>query len=90
MISSDWEVEESIWSTYFGNPDKSLNELEQQGLEIPHPITITSANYGDMHIETLNVISDQLRVGGFDPSLQILNRREFGETALRNMLEKQT
>ena len=84
MISSDWEVEESIWSTYFGNPDKSLTELEQQGLEIPYPITITSANYGDMHIQTLNVISDQLRVGGFDPSLQILNRREFGETALTN------
>ena len=84
MISSDWEVEESIWSTYFGNPDKSLTELEQQGLEIPYPITITSANYGDMHIQTLNVISDQLRVGGFNPSLQILNRREFGETALTN------
>ena len=84
MISSDWEVEESIWSTYFGNPDKSLTELEQQGLEIPYPITITSANYGDMHIQTLNVISDQLKVGGFDPSLQILNRREFGETALTN------
>jgi ABC-type transport system substrate-binding protein len=84
MISSDWEVEESIWSTYFGNPDKSLTELEQQGLEIPYPITITSANYGDMHIQTLNVISDQLTVGGFAPSLQILNRREFGETALTN------
>ena len=79
MISSDWEVEESIWSTYFGNPDKSLTELEQQGLEIPYPITITSANYGDMHIQTLNVISDQLTVGGFAPSLQILNRRELAK-----------
>ena len=84
MISPDWEVEESIWSTYFGNPDKSLSKLKQQGHEIPYPITITSANYGDMHIQTLNVISDQLTVGGFDPSLQILNRREFGETALTN------
>ncbi len=84
MLSSDWEVKESIWSTYFGNPDKSLTELEQQGLQIPYPITITSADYGDMHIQTLDVISEQLSMGGFNPTLQILNRREFGETALTN------
>ena len=84
MLSSDWEVKESIWSTYFGNPDKSLTELEQQGLQIPYPITITSADYGDMHIQTLDEISEQLSMGGFNPTLQILNRREFGETALTN------
>ena len=84
MFSSDWEMKESIWSTYFGNPDKSLTELEQQGLQIPYPITITSADYGDMHIQTLDVISEQLSMGGFNPTLQILNRREFGKTALMN------
>jgi len=75
--NKEWVVEENVWSKHFSSTDKSLAILKDSSIQSPVPITITSSDYGIQHMESVQMFAEQLSRGGFDPSINLLNRREY-------------
>ena len=75
--NKDWAIHENVWSNYFSFNDKSLAILKDSSIQSPVPITITSSDYGIQHMESVQMFADQLSKGGFDPSINLLSRREY-------------
>ena len=80
IVSPDWLPKQQLWSSYFGEPDKSKVILKNSPTQLPIPIRISSSDYGIKHLKTIDLISSQLSVVGFDPSVIVMNRREYANT----------
>jgi len=75
--NKEWTVHENVWSNYFSSNDKSLAILKDTSIQSPVPITITSSDYGIQHMKSVQMFADQLSRGGFEPSINLLSRREY-------------
>ena len=67
----------SIWQQYFNNLPKSRDILSSSGIPLPIPIEITSSDYGDSYTKSIDIISKSLKKVGFEPTIRMLNRREY-------------
>ena len=83
-VSRKWIIEENVWSKYFSSNHKSLAILKDTSIQSPVPITITSSDYGIQHMESVQMFAEQLSKGGFDPSINLLSRREYVAKAWRS------
>ena len=76
VSNADW-LPNSIWQQYFNNLPKSRDILTNSGIPLPIPIEITSSNYGNNYVKSVEIISKTLEEVGFDPTIKLLNRREY-------------
>ena len=76
VYSDNW-LPNSTWEQYFNQPEKSSRILDESQKLLPIPIEITSSDYGEKYTKSLEIISKNLIDVGFDPTIKILNRREY-------------
>ena len=70
---SSWIPKRSEWKSYFF----PLNERNH--LEGTIPINITTSDFGPQFTESVEIASTQLKLIGFDPMINYVNRREYTE-----------
>lgn len=76
VSDANW-LPNSIWQQYFNNLPKSRDILSSSGIPLPIPIEITSSDYGDSYTKSIDIISKSLKKVGFEPTIRMLNRREY-------------
>ena len=77
-----WLPAKSLWENYFASYSESLNILEKSKMELPINVEITSSDYGERYMKSLEIISNNLTNSGFNPSIKLLNRREYSTNSL--------
>ncbi len=77
--SADWLLPESEISKYFDSPNEAERMLDAAEYDNPIPVTVTVGDYGESYLSHAHAISVELGAVGFDTTVDIVSRREFGE-----------
>ena len=79
MASADWRLPRGDAESRFAQPSAALGAVAASGEIAPFPLTITVGDYGEPYLAHAHAVSVELRRIGFEPTVDIVNRRDFGE-----------
>ena len=79
VASSDWLLPDADLVNRFSRPEDARKLLEDAGIYVPIPLTITVGDFGEAYLRHAHAISVELKAVGFDAEVEIVNRRDFGE-----------
>ncbi len=74
-----WQLPDDELRTHFDDPKRATQLLAQAGMALPVHITIAVGEFDALYIAHAERIADELRTAGFEPRLDFMNRRQFGE-----------
>ena len=82
-IGADWVLPDAELSRFFGHPQVARELLSQSdaGTDVPVaiPVAIKVGDFGQPYLAHAQRIADEMIDVGFEPALEIVNRRVFGE-----------
>ncbi len=76
---ADWLLAEPDLRDYFGDADLARELLSNSGLDLPLSVSIKVGDFGEPYRAHASRIADEMRAIGFAPTLQLMNRRQFGD-----------
>ena len=80
VISPDWLLPESELADRFDDTDSAQSLLRDVGLASKTPVTITVGDFGQSHLDYAHAVSVGMQSVGFASRVEIVNRRQFGES----------
>jgi peptide/nickel transport system substrate-binding protein len=78
-IQMDWLLKNEELRKFFNQPDRARDVMRSEYSQSLIPVTISVGDFGDMYLRHAKYISDELKYIGFDPVIQIVDRRTYGE-----------
>lgn len=78
-VNADWLLPEQELRNYFGSPQTARDMLRNAGAAPPLPITIKVGDFGESVQAYAERVAEELKSVGFSPTLELVNRRSFGE-----------
>ena len=79
MASADWRLPSGEADSRFNQPSAALGAVAASGEIAPFPLAISVGDYGEPYLAHAHAVSVELRRIGFEPTVDIVNRRDFGE-----------
>ena len=79
VAAPDWLLPEDELREYFAGPTKARALLREAGADLPVPVVIKVGDFGDGYQAHAGRMADEMRKVGFDPEIQVVNRRAFGD-----------
>ncbi|MDA1347700.1 MAG: ABC transporter substrate-binding protein [Chloroflexi bacterium] len=79
VASADWLLPEDELRGYFADPDRARELLREAGARLPVPVVIKVGDFGDAYQAHAERIADEMRRVGFEPEIEVVNRRAFGD-----------
>jgi ABC-type transport system substrate-binding protein len=76
---ADWLLAEPDLRDYFGDADLARELLSNSSLDLPLSVSIKVGDFGEPYRAHASRIADEMRAIGFAPTLQLMNRRQFGD-----------
>ena len=76
---AEWRLPEDELRQYFARSDVSRDLLREAQARLPVAVNIKVGDFGDSYLAHARRIADEMRAVGFEPTLDIVNRRVFGE-----------
>lgn len=80
VASPDWLLPESDLSARFSDTGAAQSLMRDAGLASKTPVTITVGDFGRPYLDYADAISAGMQSVGFDSHVEIVNRRQFGES----------
>lgn len=77
--AADWLLTEADLRMYFDDASRARTLIAESGRELPIPVTIKVGDFGDAYLDHAARIADEMEAVGFQPEIEIVNRRYFGE-----------
>ena len=74
-----WLLQETELRDYFGRPVFARDLLLEAGVGTPLPFSIKVGDFGEPYLAHAQRIADEMRSVGFEPALEVVNRRVFGD-----------
>ena len=78
-VEADWFLPEDELRGFFGQPGLARDLLAEAGVETPVPVSIKVGDFGESYLGHARRIADEMEAVGFDPTLEIVSRRAFGD-----------
>lgn len=78
-VEADWLLTPEELGPYFGDPAQAQELLRGAGVNLPVPLTVRVGDFGERYLAHAQRVVDELRSVGFEPSLDVVTRRAFGE-----------
>ena len=78
-VRADWLLERRELGELFGRPDSARALLREAGAGAPLSVSIKVGDFGDAYLAHAERIAQEMEAVGFEPTLEIVNRRVFGE-----------
>lgn len=78
-VEASWLLPEAELMGLFGHPEQALSLLSQTGLKRPIPVSIKLGDFGEAYEAHAERIADEMKDVGFEPALEVVNRRAFGD-----------
>ena len=79
MASASWLLPSADAESRFAQPSAALGAVAASGAVAPFPLAITVGDYGEPYLAHAHAVSVELGRIGFEPTVDIVNRRDFGE-----------
>jgi len=79
MASPDWRLPSGDADSRFARLSAALAMVAASGAIAPFPLEITVGDYGAPYLAHAHAVSVELGRVGFEPTVKIVNRRDFGE-----------
>ena len=79
VAQHEWLLPEQGLREFFGHPDLARDLLRESGAKIPVPVAVKVGDFGEAYLAHGQRIADELAAVGFEPRVEIVNRRAFGE-----------
>lgn len=76
---ANWRLGEEELSGYFGDPGGATALLAEVVDALPVPVVIRAGDFGTEYLEHAERVAGEMRGAGFDPELELVDRRRFGE-----------
>ena len=80
VISPDWLLPESELASRFDDTESAQSLLRDVGRASGTPVTITVGDFGQQYLDYADAVSVGMQSVGFDSRVEIVNRRQFGES----------
>ena len=80
VASPDWLLPESELASRFDDTDSAQSLLRDVGLASKTPVAITVGDFGRPYLDYADAVSASMQSVGFDSHVEIVNRRQFGES----------
>ena len=81
VASPGWLLTDSELSERFNDTDAAKSLLREVGIASKTPVTITVGDFGQSHLDYAHAVSVGMQGVGFDSRVEIVNRKQFGESA---------
>lgn len=78
-IDAGWMLSDSDLRRFLAQPERSRELLEATGVDGPHAVSITVGDFGERYVAHARHIAAEMEAVGFAPTLDIVDRRRFGE-----------
>ena len=78
-VEADWLLGDVELEGYFKNPQQARELLRQARPDAQVPVTIKVGDFGEAYAAHAQRIADELKAVGFRPTVELVNRRVFGE-----------
>ena len=79
LASADWRLPRGDADSRFARLSAALAQVASSGAVAPFPLEITVGDYGEPYLAHAHAVSVELGRTGFEPTVKIVNRRDFGE-----------
>ncbi|MDA0769578.1 MAG: ABC transporter substrate-binding protein [Chloroflexi bacterium] len=77
--AADWLLPQDVMRTYFGDVVRARILVTESRGDTSIPVTIKVGDFGEAYLRHAERIADEMRVVGFEPAIEVVNRRYFGE-----------
>ena len=79
LASAGWQMDEEQLGGFFGDPPRATALLSETVGALPVPVAIRAGDFGEEYRAHAERIASEMQSAGFDPELQFVDRRRFGE-----------
>ena len=79
VIEPDWLLDDRDLRPFFAQPQRARDLLEAGGYGAAHSIAITVGDFGGRYLAHAQRIAMELEAVGFEPTVNVVNQRRFGE-----------
>ena len=79
LASADWQLPDDELRGYFNDHRRAGALLADAAIPLPIPVAVKVGDFGARYKQHAERISEKMRAVGFDPSLEVVDRRRFGE-----------
>ena len=79
LAGPDWSMTDDEFRRFFNRPERARELLREAEVPMPLPVSIKAGDFGERYVAHARRIADEMRAVGFDPFVEIVNRRAFGE-----------
>ena len=79
VSDADWLLPERELREHFGHPDLARDLLRESDARLPLSVTIKVGDFGEPYLAHAQRIADEVEAVGFEPALEVVNRRAFGD-----------
>ena len=79
LAEAGWMLPETQLMEFFGRPEVARRLLRDAGVTLPVPVSIRTGDFDETHLAHARRIADEMEAVGFEPTLDVVNRRVFGE-----------
>ena len=78
-IGADWVLPDTELRRFFGHPQLALELLSDSNAGTDVPVAVKVGDFGQPYLAHAQRIAEEMIEAGFEPTLEIVNRRVFGE-----------
>ena len=75
----NWGLSREELGEFFGDRQRALELITESGLDVPIPVTIRVGDFSEAVREHAELIQRELARVGFLPTIELVNRRRFGD-----------
>ncbi len=79
LASADWQLTDDEMRAYFNDHPRARALLADAAVPLPIPIAISAGDFGERYQQHAERIARKMQAVGFDPRLEVVNMRRFGE-----------
>ena len=79
LASAGWQLDDEELGGFLGDPSRATALLSGSIGSLPVPVVIRAGDFGDEYRAHAERIASEMQSAGFDPELQFVDRRRFGE-----------
>ena len=79
LAGAGWQLDEELLGEFFGDHPRATALLVESMGSLPVPVVIKAGDFGEEYREHAERIAGEMQSVGFDPELQFVDRRQFGE-----------
>ena len=79
MLNPEWGISSEELREFFGDPQRAVELVAESGLDLPIPVTIRVGDFSEPVRAHAELIQGELSRVGFEPTIELVNRRRFGD-----------